>query len=91
MRRSGPTHGISSKTPGRGKNSTDSYVSEYNSLPGLGHACGHNLIAMASAGAGAALANVLKPEAGGVQVLGTHAEEGGGEKLSCKQRDIPRT
>lgn len=54
---------------------------EYDALPGIGHACGHNIIAAAGAGAGAALAEVL-PEAGGsVVVLGTPGEEGGGGKI----------
>jgi len=58
-----------------------SFMAEYDALPGLGHACGHNVIAMASAGAGAALADVLEPEKGSIQVLGTPAEEGGGGKV----------
>src|SRR5215470_13499545 len=55
---------------------------EYDALPGLGHACGHNVIAAAGAGAGAALAAVgsaLPP--GRIQVIGTPAEEGGGGKV----------
>lgn len=53
---------------------------EYDALPGLGHACGHNLIA--AAGLGAALAvRDLRPE-GSVLVVGTPAEEGGGGKLT---------
>lgn len=53
---------------------------EYDALPGIGHACGHNIIA--SAGLGAALAAAaLADEAGGrVRVLGTPAEEGGNGK-----------
>jgi amidohydrolase len=58
-----------------------SFMAEYDALPGLGHACGHNVIAMASAGAGAALADTLEPDKGGIQVLGTPAEEGGGGKV----------
>lgn len=77
------------KRPARGKNKPAvSYMSEYDALPGLGHACGHNLIAMASAGAGAALANVLKPEVGEVQVLGTPAEEGGGGKVIMANKGL---
>ncbi|MFP6869328.1 MAG: M20 family metallopeptidase [Nitrospinota bacterium] len=58
-----------------------SFMAEYDALPRLGHACGHNVIAMASAGAGAALAGTLEPDKGGIQVLGTPAEEGGGGKV----------
>ena len=75
--------------PAKGKNKPAvSYMSEYDALPGLGHACGHNLIAMASAGAGAALANILKPETGEVQVLGTPAEEGGGGKVIMADKGL---
>ncbi len=52
-------------------------VAEYDALVGLGHACGHNVIAAAAVGAAAALA-----DAGvAVRVLGTPAEEGGGGKI----------
>ncbi len=54
---------------------------EYDALPGIGHACGHNVIAAAGLGAGLAAA-ALADEAGGrVRVLGTPAEEGGGGKI----------
>jgi amidohydrolase len=59
------------------------FVCEYDALRGLGHACGHNLIATSSAGAGIALARSL--EARGVSarvtVVGAPAEEGGGGKI----------
>jgi amidohydrolase len=54
---------------------------EYDALPGIGHACGHNIIAAAGAGAGAALARVVAETGGTVTVLGTPAEEGGGGKI----------
>src|SRR5579862_7696967 len=54
---------------------------EYDALPGIGHACGHNIIATAGAGAGAALAALLGEIGGSVVVLGTPAEEGGGGKI----------
>jgi amidohydrolase len=54
---------------------------EYDALPGIGHACGHNIIATAGAGAGGALAKVLHEVGGSVVVLGTPAEEGGGGKI----------
>ncbi len=54
---------------------------EYDALPGIGHGCGHNIIAAAGAGAGAALAEVVGETAGSVVVLGTPAEEGGGGKI----------
>jgi amidohydrolase len=56
-------------------------LAEYDALPGVGHACGHNLIAAAAAGAFVAAAASL-PEGlpGEVVLLGTPAEEGGGGK-----------
>ncbi|WGL52595.1 M20 family metallopeptidase [Nocardioides sp. BP30] len=56
------------------------FVAEYDALPGLGHACGHNIIASAACGAAAALAAVV-PELT-VSVIGTPAEEGGGGKIA---------
>src|SRR5690606_14119778 len=54
---------------------------EYDALPGLGHACGHNVIATMGAGAGFALAPLMDDMAGTLVVLGTPAEEGGGGKV----------
>ena len=59
---------------------------EYDALPGLGHACGHNIIATAGAGAGAALAQVVERSGGSVVVMGTPAEEGGGGKIIMARR-----
>lgn len=59
--------------------------SEYDALPGVGHACGHNIIATAGLGAGLAAA-ALADEAGGrVRLLGTPAEEGGAGKVYMAQ------
>jgi len=54
---------------------------EYDALPGLGHACGHNIIAAAALGAAAGLAAVADELGLTVTVLGTPAEEGGGGKV----------
>jgi len=59
---------------------------EYDALPGVGHACGHNIIAAAAAGAGAALARVADDVGLQVTVLGTPAEEGGGGKIIMLER-----
>ncbi|MGX1128176.1 amidohydrolase [Streptomyces glaucescens] len=53
---------------------------EYDALPGLGHACGHNLIAAAGLGAALAVRTVLGTAPGSVLAVGTPAEEGGGGK-----------
>jgi amidohydrolase len=65
-----------------GDGPTIAIMCEYDALPGIGHACGHNVIAAAGAGAGAALAAV-KPRLprGRILVIGTPAEEGGGGKV----------
>jgi amidohydrolase len=57
---------------------TVAFLCEYDALPEIGHACGHNLIATASLGAGLALSKVGYP--GTVVVMGTPGEEGGGGK-----------
>jgi amidohydrolase len=59
------------------------FVCEYDALRGLGHACGHNLIATSSAGAGIALARSLEARGVGarVSIVGAPAEEGGGGKI----------
>ena len=59
---------------------------EYDSLPGIGHACGHNIIAAAAVGAGMALAKVADDVGLTVSVIGTPAEEGGGGKVLMLER-----
>lgn len=54
---------------------------EYDALPEVGHACGHNIIATAALGAGAAVASIADELGIRVTVLGTPAEEGGGGKV----------
>ena len=54
---------------------------EYDALPGVGHACGHNVIAAAGVGAALALAEVADDVGLTVRLLGTPAEEGGGGKV----------
>lgn len=63
-------------TKGRGA-STVAICAEYDALPGIGHACGHNVIAAAAVGAALGLAAVLDDTALTVRVLGTPAEEVG--------------
>lgn len=59
------------------------YCAEYDALPNIGHACGHNLIATSSVAAfcGAAKTALKLGIAGRVKILGTPAEEGGGGKV----------
>jgi amidohydrolase len=65
---------------GQGDGPTVAILAEYDALPGLGHACGHNLIGTAAVGAGLALRMVLPELVGAIQVIGTPGEEGGGGK-----------
>jgi len=59
---------------------------EYDALPGIGHACGHNVIAAAGAGAGLAVAPLADDLGLTVKVFGTPAEEGGGGKILMLER-----
>ena len=54
------------------------FCSEYDSLPGIGHACGHNLIAISGIASAVAAAKALQESGkpGTVVLLGTPAEEG---------------
>ncbi len=56
-------------------------LAEYDALPEIGHACGHNLIAAAGVGAFLAAAAVASEAGGEVVLFGTPAEEGGGGKI----------
>ncbi|GAA4079332.1 M20 family metallopeptidase [Amphibacillus indicireducens] len=56
---------------------TIAYLAEYDALPGLGHACGHNIIGTLSVAAAIALGELIDDTGGRVVVLGTPAEEGG--------------
>lgn len=53
------------------------FLAEYDALPGLGHACGHNIIGTTSVAAAIALSKVLEETGGEAVVFGTPAEEGG--------------
>ena len=54
---------------------------EYDALPDVGHACGHNIIAAAAVGAAAILAPIADELGVTISVFGTPAEEGGGGKI----------
>src|SRR3989442_7666861 len=59
---------------------------EYDCLRGIGHACGHNIIAAMAAGAAIAAARVADDVGLTVRVVGTPAEEGGGGKILLLER-----
>ncbi|UKA51668.1 amidohydrolase [Arthrobacter sp. FW305-123] len=58
---------------------------EYDALPEVGHACGHNMIAAAGVGAALALKPVADAAGLRIKLLGTPAEEHGGGKVSLLQ------
>lgn len=60
---------------------------EYDALPGLGHACGHNVISAITVGAALALAPFVDDLGLTLSVIGTPAEEGGGGKIELLERD----
>lgn len=66
---------------------TVAVMCEYDALPGLGHACGHNLIAISGLAVALALQESLDPGEGTIVVLGTPAEEGGGGKIRMIEAD----
>lgn len=65
---------------------TVAICAEYDALPGIGHACGHNVIAAAAVGAGLALAPIAEDLGITLVILGTPAEESGGGKALMIER-----
>jgi amidohydrolase len=59
---------------------------EYDSLPDIGHACGHNIIAASAVGAAMALARIADDVGLTVRLIGTPAEESGGGKILMLER-----
>lgn len=66
---------------GRGPGPTVAVLAEYDALPGIGHGCGHNLIAASGLASAIGLVQVMDELDGTFQVIGTPAEEGGGGKI----------
>ncbi len=64
---------------------TIAILAEYDALPGLGHACGHNIIATGAVGAGVAAKPAIDQCGGSVLVIGTPAEELYGGKILMAQ------
>ena len=73
---------------GKGPGPSVALLLEYDALPHLGHACGHNLIAAAGLGAALALRQVLGEVPGTLLAVGTPAEEDGGGKVAEVQAGI---
>ncbi|MCC0703895.1 MULTISPECIES: M20 family metallopeptidase [unclassified Clostridioides] len=69
---------------------TVAFLAEYDALPGMGHACGHNIIGTSSVGAGIILKEVIKKYdiEGTVKVFGTPAEERVGGKITMIREGV---
>jgi len=65
------------KKKGKKEGRTVVFLAEYDALPGIGHACGHNIIGTTSVAAAIAVSQVIDDVGGEVVVFGTPAEEGG--------------
>ena len=71
---------------GAGDRPVVAYLAEYDALPSLGHACGHNIIASTAIAAGIGLGDVINETPGQVRVIGTPAEETVGAKVSMVEK-----
>lgn len=63
-------------------------LAEYDALPGIGHGCGHNIIAASAVGAGVASKIVVDNLGGSIIVLGTPGEENFGSKIDMVKAGI---
>jgi amidohydrolase len=73
---------------GDGSSPRVALLAEYDALPEIGHACGHNLIAAASVGAFLALGSLGTVLPGSIELYGTPAEEGGGGKIRLLEAGV---
>lgn len=66
------------------------FVAEYDALPEIGHACGHNIIAAMSVGGALLTQRVIQQHSlpGTIAVIGSPAEEGGGGKIFLLEEDV---
>lgn len=62
------------------------FIAEYDALAGIGHGCGHNIIATAALGAAIATKAIVPEARGTTLVIGTPAEESGGGKVFMADR-----
>ncbi|MBI5815787.1 MAG: M20 family metallopeptidase [Nitrospinae bacterium] len=75
---------------GKGRGPVVAILAEYDALPGIGHACGHSMIAAAACVAAAALTKAAPDHPGALMVIGTPAEEGGGGKIRMIEKGVFR-
>ena len=79
---------FSATIDGNGDGPTVALLAEYDALPGIGHGCGHNLIAISNLGAGFGARAAMGELPGKLVVLGTPAEEGGGGKIRMMEAGV---
>ncbi|MCI1945073.1 M20 family metallopeptidase [Clostridium luticellarii] len=72
-----PTSFIARKKSNKNSGAAIGFLAEYDALPNLGHACGHNIIGTASTAAAISLSKLIDEIGGEIIVFGTPAEEGG--------------
>ena len=80
--------GFVGKIAGRASGPQIAILAEFDALPGLGHACGHNLIATAALGAGLGLRAVMNSIDGSLMIAGAPAEEKVGGKIAFVERGV---
>lgn len=71
---------------GKGGECRIAFLAEYDALKGVGHGCGHNIIAASAVGAALGLADIINALDGEIVVIGTPAEETGGGKILLVER-----
>lgn len=71
---------------GSGPGPRIAFLAEYDALRGIGHGCGHNIIAACAVGAFTGLAEIMDDYAGEIAIIGTPAEEGGAGKAVILER-----
>ncbi|MHA2067812.1 MAG: M20 family metallopeptidase [Candidatus Thorarchaeota archaeon] len=74
--------------PAKSDGPTIAILAEYDALPEIGHACGHNLIGGAALGACLALGEMMKDLSGKLIFLGTPAEEDVGGKIAMIEAGV---
>ena len=79
---------FSATHPARSNGPTVAFLAEYDALPNLGHACGHNLIAGAAVAAALAVGSVKEQLPGTFKLIGTPAEETGGGKIIMAEKGV---
>lgn len=71
---------------GKGEGPHIAFLAEFDALPGIGHGCGHNVIATCAVGAAIGLSKVMDRFCGRVSLIATPGEESGGGKAIMVDR-----